>query len=147
MRNRQGKEEILRQKRLCRRSRFIQDGELTKDIQDVLQKIFLMYTENSEPHISSAIAHRFWYRCGLRLSSLNDILAEKAPKAKNVEFCDFLKVVIQVVNADVAENVSSPTFVDSNESFCEVRLPKFLGCFSCLKYLILSFRWVIQWSW
>lgn len=93
-------------------------------VKDVLQDIFLMYTENSEQHISSAMAHRLWYRCGLRLSSLNDILAEKDQNTGKVEFLDFLSVVCQVVAADDAENDPSRSVVVSNESFCEVRLLK-----------------------
>lgn len=143
MRNRQGREEILREKLLRRRSRLIQDGELTEEVKAILQDIFLMYTENSgaaDLRITPAMAHRLWYRCGIRLSSLNDILAEKDQNTEKVGFHDFLNVVCQVVSADVAENDPSRIVLGSNESFCEVCLLNQLGVLFCLRsYHMCSF--------
>ncbi len=120
LRSQQSKEEALRQKVMRKRLRFIQNCELTKEIKDVLHDIFLMYTEHSELQVSFAMAHRLWYRCGLRLSTLNDILDDADKNTGKIEFCRFLNVVGQVVAADASENDLSRSITSSNESLCEV---------------------------
>ncbi len=120
LRSQQGREEAIRQKVMQKRLRFIQNCELTKEVKDILYDIFLMYTEHSEVQISFVMAHRLWYRCGLRLSTLNDVLDDVDKNAGKIEFHHFLSVVNQVVAADASENDLTRSITSSNESLCEV---------------------------
>lgn len=125
---------MIRQKLLSKRLRLIQEGKPTLEVVNILQEIFLMYSESPENlTISSSMAYRLWYRCGLRISSLTDIIIQKESVITEVHFEDFLGVVCQVISADVAESNVSEINTCLRESFCEVRFNKSSWDFICEK--------------
>ena len=84
------------------------DGKPTTALTEVLKAIFDRYCttddgsddDNNSDRASYTMAGRLWYRCGMKLSSLDSLLEKKNQKLGEVEFKDFLQVVSEVIGAD-----------------------------------------------
>jgi hypothetical protein len=98
------------------RSVLIKDGIPTSKLQKVLYHIFAMYSGQGFPEttsndvnmehlkISVIMAARLWYRCGMKLSSLENILRSK--EKRYVVFRDFYALIKKVIDEDERENKS-----------------------------------------
>ena len=95
---------------------LIKDGMPTSKLQKVLYQIFSMYA-NHRPgtsvgvdvdmdlaNVSEIMASRLWYRCGMKLSTLDDILISR--EKRNISFRDFLSLIQQVIDDEQGENMS-----------------------------------------
>ena len=82
---------------------LVQNGFLTDDLIIALEEIFLRYrsgTANNE--LDQIEAARLWYQCGLRLSSLNEILhnTKLTETKKSINFEDFRCLLQRIINDD-----------------------------------------------
>lgn len=96
------KDEQLREKLASERAMLIQDGKPSDKLVDVLRDIFSEYLANSlgdSPLLPYTSASRLWYRCGLKLTHLDEMLM-KTEAGKDVCFEDFVGVIRRVVEDD-----------------------------------------------
>jgi hypothetical protein len=96
------------------RTALIKDGLPTSKLQKVLYQIFSMYCDhncsetvmndlNSEQlHINELMAARLWYRCGVKLASLENLLRLKERRC--VAFRDFYALIKKVIDDEESEN-------------------------------------------
>ena len=95
---------------------LIKDGRPTVKLQKVLYQIFSMYADhNSDISIGDVdmdsstvleiMASRLWYRCGMKLSTLDDILRPK--EKRYAAFRDFFSLIQKVIDDEERENRSS----------------------------------------
>lgn len=116
------KENILRKKDqrlherrheiLKRRSKLIHAGQPTPELEEVMRSIFLWYVQDEHPRDSDAdslgrlSSARLWYRSGLKLSLLNDLLeahrkmATDSAHMSRITFADFFSCVCSVISAE-----------------------------------------------
>jgi hypothetical protein len=97
------------------RAVLIKDGAPTLKLRLVLRQIFLWYSERNsdtvlghgtnfdeatwdDVRLNQLMASRLWYRCGMKLASLESILAAK--KESTVCFQDFFRLIEQIVEED-----------------------------------------------
>lgn len=110
----QEKDDIVRNRLAAERAVLVTDGRPSSKLRLVLLHIFCMYCESSgdqmdvddddnekEVSLSRTMASRLWYRCGMKLSNLESILAVKQNQDA-VCFQDFLSVVEKVIAEDEA---------------------------------------------
>jgi hypothetical protein len=92
---------------------LIKDGIPTSKLQKVLYQIFSMYADHStettmndlnmdQTQISEIMAARLWYRCGMKLASLDNILKSKEPRC--VTFREFYSLIKKVIDDEEKEN-------------------------------------------
>ena len=70
-----------------------------------MEEIFALYCDDVDDHdgvISYTMACRLWYRCGLRLSTLNSISMEDNRRC--IVLDDFIQVVTKVLESDTVSN-------------------------------------------
>lgn len=109
---------------VSQRSLLIRDNGPTPALVVVLREIFSWYGAGHPPEGGRALeltrveASRLWYRCGLKLSTLDSILAEKSPTKTTLNVDDFLAVVEKVIQEDCA--IANKTVNGANETTCEV---------------------------
>ena len=109
------------------RSLLIQDGLPSEELVLELRTIFSWYArsqnfnlQDNDMHLTRVEASRLWYRCGMKLSSLETLLQEKSPPSKVLRINDFL-ILVQKVIREEEESMSRGKSQDrSSESFCEV---------------------------
>jgi hypothetical protein len=89
------------------RAGLIRDGSLTPKLVDVLRKIFCWFSVSWKPdnddqavRLNRVEASRLWYRCGIKLSNLEQLLEAKSPPTSDVCFEDFLERLSSVVRAE-----------------------------------------------
>jgi hypothetical protein len=115
-----------------KRTRLIVHDMPTSELEDVLKTIFAMYIAGDDDDgvhgISYAMACRLWYRCGMKLSSLDSLLEKEKRSQGEVEFTDFLKVVCRVIEADTPK--SNDALGDEARLNCEVRPCGFQALFT-----------------
>ena len=125
------KDQETRQRLADERSVLIRDGSMSPELRKVLEEIFLMYSDcddtmeedgKSAVTLTSALASRLWYRCGMKLASLENILEAKDDDEHtgNVTLEDFLGVIEKVVEEDAAKMAKEPSSDSSTVSACEV---------------------------
>ena len=109
---------------VSQRSLLIRDNGPTPALVVVLREIFSWYAAGHPPEAGSTVeltrveASRLWYRCGLKLSALDSILAEKSPPKTTLNVDDFLAVVEKVIQEDCA--IANKPVNGANETTCEV---------------------------
>lgn len=98
-RERLEQDEVKRQQLLTQRGVLIDNGQPTAELISVLQTIFALYkTSDDKPIVlPRTAAARLWYRCGMKLASL-----DKMDKSA-IAFADFLDPIIQVIEEDERE--------------------------------------------
>jgi hypothetical protein len=86
---------------------MIRDGSLTPELVNVLRKVFCWYSVSWKPdnddqvvRLNRVEASRLWYRCGMKLSDLEQLLEAKSPPTSDVCFEDFLERLSNVVRAE-----------------------------------------------
>lgn len=116
------------------RAVLIKDGTISPELRSVLGDIFCMYADDredgvkcgSETTLTSTMAARLWYRCGMKLASLETLMeARQDSKHTGVALRDFLGVIEKVVAEDVANSAREPTPDVSVALSCEVRVTRF----------------------
>lgn len=78
---------------------LIEGGSFKPDLLAILKEIFSRYRSEGACELSQVEASRLWYRCGLRLDSLKDILAKVNKVERSITFQDFL-CLLQRIMAD-----------------------------------------------
>ena len=129
-RSQQEKEDRLRQELSAKRCRLIDNGKPSSELEEVLKAIFAMYSidcsNRDNLRISYTMACRLWYRCGMKLSSLDYVLEKEKKRFGEAEFKDFLRVVCSVIEADTREQDDAVSSCDADLSNCEVRARGFV---------------------
>jgi hypothetical protein len=119
LRTQQGKEEQLRQQLVAKRARLVNAGGPSAELEALLKTVFLLYKiDSNDLCISYTMACRLWYRCGMKISSLNSQLGQQGIPYREVRFEDFLSVVCKVISADERERIAAPSH--GVASVCEV---------------------------
>jgi hypothetical protein len=91
------------------RAVMIKEGMPTLKLQKVLHQIFAWYSdfdletayndmEMDDLRISEIMASRLWYRCGMKLSTLVDIVTTRI--CRNVNFQDFFGLIRKIIAED-----------------------------------------------
>lgn len=118
-----------RKKLLSQRSLLICDGRPTAALVAVLRTIFSWYASNdtarvpeSGIHLDRVEASRLWYRCGLKLASLESLLQAKNPPASHLSDADFLDLVSKVLEEEKDSTKAYNFLSQATESSFEVRL-------------------------
>ena len=85
----------------ARLNELIPNGNPSEKLTACLRSVFSLYCD--DPTLNGAInetaASRLWYRCGIQLSNLEQLLEDKSP-VTNIEFDDFLQVITDLIDAD-----------------------------------------------
>ena len=100
-REQQEKEDGLRRELAAKRARLMENGKPTAELEGILKAIFAMYATDNSGRLNYTTACRLWYRCGMKLASLDSLLEVKKRRLGYVEFMDFLQLVTTVTEADV----------------------------------------------
>lgn len=102
---------------------LIQDGLPTEELVLELRVIFILYAksqdfklQDDDIHLTRVEASRLWYRCGMKLSSLETLLQGKSPSSNVLRINDFLNLVQKVIQ----EEEESLSKGKSQDRFCEV---------------------------
>ena len=99
----QEEKDALQRKRLREdRSVLVQNGAFTTGLVTVLQEIFSRYERTVAGGLTHTEASRLWYKCGLKLSSLKEILgfSRCSSDAKVIYFKDFCQLLQQILTDD-----------------------------------------------
>ncbi len=109
------------------RSILIFQGSLSLELVAVLRDIFSRYAANGSIQDGRSIqltkieATRLWYRCGIKLSNLEEILKNKPREAeRKINFEDF-RILLQRIVEDDEERLSRMELNDTDRSDFEVR--------------------------
>ena len=84
------------------RSALVENGTFTTKLIAILQQIFSRYKSDGADGLTQIEASRLWYQCGLRLSSLNEILGDpRCVDGKNIiSFEDFHRLLQRIIADD-----------------------------------------------
>jgi hypothetical protein len=99
----QDKELKIRNRLVKERTVLVRDGKPTLKLCQTLRRIFGCYSGSTDGHVDDVkltqiMASRLWYRCGMKLSSLDCIFAKE--NVSYVRFQDFFNVIEQVIEED-----------------------------------------------
>ncbi len=92
---------------------LIKEGMPTPKLQKILYQIFSMYaepentagdTDMDHSTVNEIMAYRLWYRCGMKLSILENVFKLKERRA--VAFGDFSSLIQRVIDDEERENMS-----------------------------------------
>jgi hypothetical protein len=127
---------------------LIQENKPTEGLKAALRELFQLYSTPNESmkysidrrsnlcddldgtrlRLSKVMASRLWYRCGIKLSLLNEVLQEKA----FVTFHDFLHIITKVIEDDcgtcTGATDESPNRVSEEDGLFEVSCHLYLYC-------------------
>ena len=112
---------------------MIKDGTISPGLRTVLGDIFRLYADDqeevvkcgSEVTLSSTMAARLWYRCGMKLANLETIMeAKQDSKHVGLTLRDFLGVIEKVVAEDEVNAGHESTPDLSGALSCEVRVAR-----------------------
>jgi hypothetical protein len=101
----------------------------TPNLVSVLKTIFSLYKEEEtdsttdvELTLSHTAASRLWYRCGMKLSSLDTMIEEKPSLSLPlIAFDDFLAVIEKILEEDETLFKTAPSEDHTRDTICEVR--------------------------
>ena len=81
---------------------MVQNGTFTTKLIAILQEIFSRYESSVAGGLTQIEASRLWYQCGLKLSSLNEILddAGYSEGKKTIRFGDFHQLLQRIITDD-----------------------------------------------
>jgi len=84
------------------RSVMIQNGSFTPSLVTILLEIFSRYNGKSAKNLTQIEASRLWYQCGIRLSSLTEIIGDAKTTQNNnyISFKDFHCLLQRIVTDD-----------------------------------------------
>eukprot|EP00523_Entomoneis_sp_CCMP467_P011379 CAMPEP_0168719860 /NCGR_PEP_ID=MMETSP0724-20121128/1260_1 /TAXON_ID=265536 /ORGANISM="Amphiprora sp., Strain CCMP467" /LENGTH=2785 /DNA_ID=CAMNT_0008766435 /DNA_START=18 /DNA_END=8372 /DNA_ORIENTATION=- len=94
----QEKEDRIRLEVIQKRELLFQNGSITPKLRKKLKDIFSLYTESGEKTLNYCSSARLFYRCGMKLEILDQLLKEKATGGLD---CDsFLCIIEKVLRED-----------------------------------------------
>lgn len=97
-------EKDIKQRRKIRKGRsvMIQNGSFTPSLMTILHTIFSRYNSISGRNLTQIEASRLWYQCGIRLSTLTEIIGDaKTTQNKNcISFKDFHCLLQRIIMDD-----------------------------------------------
>eukprot|EP00521_Asterionellopsis_glacialis_P007185 CAMPEP_0195289262 /NCGR_PEP_ID=MMETSP0707-20130614/5611_1 /TAXON_ID=33640 /ORGANISM="Asterionellopsis glacialis, Strain CCMP134" /LENGTH=3115 /DNA_ID=CAMNT_0040349249 /DNA_START=115 /DNA_END=9462 /DNA_ORIENTATION=+ len=112
-RTQQEREDLHRRKLIMQRSVLIQSGKPTYELLNILKMIFGWYArkgsklESGNMSLDPVAAFRLWYRCGMKLSTIQDLLEKKMAGGHNkgysalsITLDDFLNLITQIVGEE-----------------------------------------------
>ena len=108
------------------RSVLIVGGSLSPPLRIVLRDIFSCYAANgslvdiASLRLTKIEASRLWYRCGMKLSSLYEILEQKE-RVETIVFEDFCSLLQRIVDDD-AKHASKMALNHADGTDFEVRI-------------------------
>lgn len=120
----QEEKDSLQRKRLREeRSVLVQNGAFTAGLVNVLQEIFSRYERTVGGELTHIEASRLWYKCGLKLSSLKEILEDSrcSNDAKIIRFKDFCQLLQRILTDDEMHHPIDLPIDDSENADFEVR--------------------------
>jgi hypothetical protein len=134
------KEDEIRVRMAKERAVLIDDGKPTKQLLRVLGDIFLQYADAgascqaaSEICLKDTMACRLWYRCGLKLSHLEQTMEGQGDHSRMLRFKDFLGLIEKIVEDDES-NLHTPLLDPSaDDSVFGVRVE--CDDLACLPYV------------
>lgn len=96
------KDSLRRKELKADRSALIEKGVPTAGLVTVMQTIFSQYCSPDQSSLGLVEASRLWYRCGLKLSSLQKICECKTKNGQEmkIDIQDFLSLLQQVIEED-----------------------------------------------
>jgi hypothetical protein len=106
------KESQRGQEIMSHRAVLIEAGMPTAALIKILRSIFTQYLSDEQSCLGYIEASRLWYRCGLKLSSLKDIMDSKASDCdgkRDIEFYDFLGLIQRIIAEDSKHFVRCPS--------------------------------------
>ena len=89
---------------------LIKEGMPTPKLQKILHQIFNMYAEpentagDTDMDLTEIMACRLWYRCGMKVSTLENIFKSKG--RRSVAYGEFFLLVQKVIDEEERENMS-----------------------------------------
>jgi hypothetical protein len=89
---------------------LIKEGMPTPKLQKILHQIFNMYAEpentlgDTDMDLTEIMACRLWYRCGMKVSTLENIFKSKG--RRSVAFSEFFLLIQRVIDEEERENMS-----------------------------------------
>lgn len=107
------KEQAIRQRLRQERLVLMAGGQLTEELRDVVRTIFAAYSDGASRLLEASTATRLWYRCGLKLSALQDLLTDNV-----LELNAFLGVLERVAAED--EESWAATAAGTGDKTCRV---------------------------
>lgn len=125
------KDQKTRQRLSEERAGLIKNGIMAPELRKVLEEIFCLYSDEKKDSdtcdlvrsLTSTMAARLWYRCGMKLASLESILqAKEDTKHATVTLGDFLGVIEKVVEEDEAKVANEQVSDSAAVLSCEVRM-------------------------
>lgn len=90
---------------------LIKEGMPTPKLQKILHQIFNMYAEpentvgDTDMELTEIMACRLWYRCGMKVSTLENIFKSKG--RRSVAFGEFFLLIQRVIDEEERENMSA----------------------------------------
>ena len=120
---------------------LIKDGTVSPELRTVLGEIFRLYADDQEEEVkcgaettlTSTMAARLWYRCGMKLASLETIMeAREDSNRMGLTLQDFVGVIEKVVAEDEVNAAQRSTLDVSAASSCEVNLTVY--------FMLITFR-------
>lgn len=84
------------------RSALVQNGTFTTKLIAILQQIFSRYKSDEVDGLTQIEASRLWYQCGLRLSTLEEIVGDtrNVKRKKIISFEDFRQLLQRIIEDD-----------------------------------------------
>ena len=110
-------EEKARHRELCiQRARLVRSGKPTQLLEATLRKVFSLYSthDQREGQLGVISAARLWYRSGLKLKHLSEMIERKTKEENclyadvHIVFDDFFSVICSILHED--ESVFSELF-------------------------------------
>ena len=101
--------EKARHRELCsQRSRLVRGGKPTQLLEVTLRKVFSLYSARDQPKVQLCVisAARLWYRSGLKLKHLSEMIERKAKEENclyadaRIFFDDFFSVICSILMED-----------------------------------------------
>jgi hypothetical protein len=123
---------------------LVDSGELTEGLRAVLTSIFALYADENQKDESLSLkytdAARLWYRCGLKLSSLDSLLdrAERERNDGRIVLEDFLSLFERVAEEDEQFVLSTIPIERSDISFQVSLFCRYLQTVCCQLLTIVS---------
>jgi hypothetical protein len=142
------KEDEIRVRMAKERAILIDDGKPTKQLLRVIGDIFSLYADagascqaTSEICLKDTMACRLWYRCGLKLSHLEQTMDDQGDHCRMLRFKDFLSLIEKIVEDDESTLHTPSLGPSADESVFGVRVKwDHLACLPFVRRCLLLFH-------
>jgi len=112
-REQQEQKKLLRAELERQRQLLVGDGRATPALLGALNGILRLYTKLDTSEIDHVSAARLWYRCGMKMSHLDELIDKNIQEGRaSCDVSDFLNVINEIIREDceeTARTVNEPT--------------------------------------